>query len=219
MRQPKYGQIINFGLAILIVSLFSLCRLRNTTQLRSGTVDKSKWPVFLQKASGNPTPQWKKIQVYLCASWGAWSLKCNTERLDRQTDNLRQSWSSLKQKMLISLSAHEVGLSIRNTEFCKNDSDSSLGSLTVTRFESSHSVKKVTRVESPFFSTWLESSPSHQISLLESSHWFELRYHSWKLKTVWATFDITFSLQGVPNGEFVVASLYLRETSSLTSMQ
>ena len=36
-----------------MVFLFSLCRLRNTTQLRSGTVDKSKWPVFLQNASGN----------------------------------------------------------------------------------------------------------------------------------------------------------------------
>jgi len=29
--------------------------LRNTTQLRSGAVDKSIWPVFLQNASGNPT--------------------------------------------------------------------------------------------------------------------------------------------------------------------
>ena len=45
----------NCGLTILIVFLFSLCRLRNTTQLRSGTVDKSKWPVFLQNASGNPS--------------------------------------------------------------------------------------------------------------------------------------------------------------------
>jgi len=32
----------------------SLCRLWNTTQLRSGTVDKSKRPVFLQNVSGNP---------------------------------------------------------------------------------------------------------------------------------------------------------------------
>jgi len=39
-NQPKYGQIINCGLTILIVSLFSLCRLRITTQLRSGDVDK-----------------------------------------------------------------------------------------------------------------------------------------------------------------------------------
>ena len=39
-NQPKYGQIINCGLTILIVSLFSLCCLRITTQLRSGAVDK-----------------------------------------------------------------------------------------------------------------------------------------------------------------------------------
>jgi len=54
MSQPKYGQI-NCGLTILIVSLFSPCRLRNTTHFSSGTVDKSKWPVFLQNASGNRT--------------------------------------------------------------------------------------------------------------------------------------------------------------------
>jgi len=54
MSQPKYRQIINCVLTILIVALFFLCRLRITTQLRSGTVDKSKWPVFLQNASGNP---------------------------------------------------------------------------------------------------------------------------------------------------------------------
>jgi len=44
--QQIYWRMINCGLTILIVSLFSLCRLRNTTQLRSGTVDKSKWPYF-----------------------------------------------------------------------------------------------------------------------------------------------------------------------------
>jgi len=49
--------IINCGLTILIVSLFSLCRLRIRTQLRFGTVDKSNWPVFLQNASGNPNSQ------------------------------------------------------------------------------------------------------------------------------------------------------------------
>jgi len=38
--QPKYGKIINCGLTILIVSHLSLCRLRITTQLRSGDVDK-----------------------------------------------------------------------------------------------------------------------------------------------------------------------------------
>jgi len=32
-------------------------------------------------------------------------------------------------------------------------------------------------VVSPFFSTWLESSPSYQKSWLESSHWLESRFH------------------------------------------
>jgi len=59
MNQPKYGQIIDCGLAILIVSLLSLCRLRNTSQLTCDTADQSKWPVFLQNASGNPS--WKQL--------------------------------------------------------------------------------------------------------------------------------------------------------------
>jgi len=54
MSQPKYGQIINCGITILFVSLFSLRRLRITVELWSGAVDKMKWPVFLQNASGNP---------------------------------------------------------------------------------------------------------------------------------------------------------------------
>jgi len=76
--QPKYGQIINCGLTILIVSLFSLCRLRTTTQLRSSTVDISKWPVFLQHASGNPTrgPNYDDLGPYL-SRWqkngGTWT--------------------------------------------------------------------------------------------------------------------------------------------------
>jgi len=61
MKQSKYNQIIeliiiNCGLTILIVSLLSLCRLRNTAQFRSGTVDRWKWPVFLQNESDN---QWR----------------------------------------------------------------------------------------------------------------------------------------------------------------
>ena len=37
---PKYGQIINCDLTILIDSVLSLRRLRMMTQLRSGAVDK-----------------------------------------------------------------------------------------------------------------------------------------------------------------------------------
>ena len=59
--------------------------------------------------------------------------------------------------------------------FCKNDSDSSHWLWP----DSSHSVKIVTRVESQSFSTWLESSPSHQKSWIESSHLLESRHHCW----------------------------------------
>ena len=57
--------------------------------------------------------------------------------------------------------------------YCKNDSDSRHW----LWLESKHFVKNVTRVESPFFLTWLESSPSPHKSWLESSHWLESSYH------------------------------------------
>ena len=92
-----------------------------------------------------------------------WSLKCSITRLVK-TENLRQTWSSLKQEMLISLCAHKLGLSIRGSDFIKITRVSSRW----LWLESSHSVKNVTRVESPSFSTWLESSPSHRKSWIES---------------------------------------------------
>ena len=78
MRQSKYGQIIDCSLTILIVSLFSLCRLRNTTQLRSGTVDKSKWPVFLQNASDNPitTSEGAIVHTVRCHAFPFKSIVC-----------------------------------------------------------------------------------------------------------------------------------------------
>jgi len=53
MSQPKYGQIVNCGLTILIVSLFSCAayELRHSLDL----VLLTKRPVFLQNAFGNPT--------------------------------------------------------------------------------------------------------------------------------------------------------------------
>ena len=45
------------------------------------------------------------------------------------------------------------------------------------RVESFCEKRDSSRVESRFFSTWLESIPSHQKSWLESSHWLESRYH------------------------------------------
>jgi len=54
MTQPKYVQMINCSLTILIVSLFALCRLRITTQITVDTALLAKGLVFLQNASGNP---------------------------------------------------------------------------------------------------------------------------------------------------------------------
>jgi len=53
MSQPKYRQIINCGLTILIVSLFSCAayELRHSLDLALLT----KLQVFLQNAFGNPT--------------------------------------------------------------------------------------------------------------------------------------------------------------------
>jgi len=50
-----------------------------------------------------------------------------------KTENFRQCWSPLKQKMLISLCANSCVCPSGAQRFCKNDSDSNLESLTVTR--------------------------------------------------------------------------------------
>jgi len=69
--KPKYGQIIYCGLAILMVFLFFLCSLQNTTQLRSCTVDDSKWPIFLQNASGNPS-KYSILILFTCSHRSVW---------------------------------------------------------------------------------------------------------------------------------------------------
>jgi len=69
--------------------------------------------------------------------------------------------------------------------FCKNDSDSSLESLIVTRVESFCEKRDSSRIESPSFSTWLESSQSHQKSWLESRyHWCVVKHP--KVKWSWS---------------------------------
>ena len=60
--------------------------------------------------------------------------------------------------MLTSLCANKLGLFIRGSEILQNDSDSRLESLIVTRVDSNHSVKNVTRVET-----------SHHLSQRDSS--------------------------------------------------
>ena len=104
-----------------------------------------------------------KAQISLYASWGNSVLKMqhSTTRQEKQ-----KILSSLKQKMLISLCANELSLSIKNSEILTNDADSSHW----LWLESSHSVKNVIHVESPFFPTWFESNWSHDKSWLDSSY-------------------------------------------------
>ena len=110
----------------------------------------------------------EKSHVYLCASWDAWSLKCNMERLDRQNRKFAPILITTEAKNAHFFKCTRSGFIYQEIrDFVK---------MTLTRV-SSHFVKNVTRVEWTFFSTWLESSPSHQKSWLESSHWLESRYH------------------------------------------
>jgi len=87
-------------------------------------------------------------QVSFCASRGHLILKMqhSTTRQGKQkiSANLDHHWS----KVLISLCANEVVFASGTQRFCKNDPDSSLKSLAVTRVDLSHSVKNVTRNES-----------------------------------------------------------------------
>jgi len=112
-------------------------------------------------------PQWKanhrstSVQVM-----NTWLLGYSTTRLESQKRKFARILIITGRKMIISLYANKLGLWIRGSEIFQK----------WLWLESSHSVKNVTRVESPSFSTWLESSQSHQKSWLESSHWLESRY-------------------------------------------
>jgi len=123
-------------------------------------------------------PQWKvNLRSTSVQVMNTWHLGYSITRLESQNRNLRQFWSLLDQKMIISLYAKKLGLLIRGSEIlqkwlwleCRIIDCASSG---VEPF-----CKNVTRVESPSFSTLLESSQSHQKSWLESSHRLESRYH------------------------------------------
>jgi len=110
----------------------------------------------------------EKSQVYLCASWGVWSLQCSIERLDRQNRKFAPI-------LIITEAKNAHFFKCTRSRFVYQELRDFV-KMTLTRFssnwrwlESSHSVKNVTRVESPFFSTWLEPRQSHQKSWLESS--------------------------------------------------
>jgi len=114
------------------------------------------WPLNESKVSGLP------LQV-----GDIWSLKCSAARLDRQNRKFPP--------ILIIAEAKNAHFFVcKRTGFVHQELRDFV-KMTLTRvsshwvwLESSHFVKNVTRVESPFFSTWLESSPNHQNR--DSSH-------------------------------------------------
>jgi len=127
-------------------------------------------------------PQWKaNLRSTSVQVKNTWPLGYSITRLRVKTENLHQFWSLIDQKWSFLCMQTNWVCRSEPLRFCKNDSESSLESLIVTRVESFCEKHDSRRVESPSFSTWLESSQSHQKSWLESSHWLESRYHCRKL--------------------------------------
>jgi len=98
-----------------------------------------------------------KSQVSLYASWGHLILKMQhsttTQAKQKIYANLDHHWS--KKRSYLCVQTNWVCPS-RTQRFCKNDSDSSLESSTVTRVK--HSVKNVTRLESSHHFSHRDSS-------------------------------------------------------------
>jgi len=128
------------------------------------------------------TPQWKQSLRSSSMQVGeTWSLKCSLARLDSQNRKL-----IIEAIILIITEAKNAYFFVcKRTGFVHQELRDFV-KMTLNWvashwlwLEPCHSVKNVTRVESPFFSTWLESSPSHQKLWLETNHWLESRYHCW----------------------------------------
>ena len=150
-------------------------------------------------------PWWKtKSQAYLWIRYCFNASKVGT--LDLIHKMLHNTTTQSKQKICADLDHHwskkahffvrkQTGfVHQRLRNFVKKDCDSSPESLIVTRVKSSYSLKNVTRVETPPFSTWLASSPNHQKSWLESS-WLTYPLYTallldwrWAIRHPWLTF-------------------------------
>jgi len=119
-----------------------------------------------------------KSQVCLYASWGHLILKMqhSTTRQSKQKISpiLDHHWS--KKSSFLCEQTDWVCPS-GTQRFCKNDSDSILESLTVTRDESLCEKRDSTRVSTFFNVTRVESESSKNVTRVESSHWLESRYH------------------------------------------
>ena len=123
----------------------------------------------------------EKSQVYLCASWGDWSLKSSIERLDKQHRKFATILIITEAKIALFFKCTRSGFVYQKLrDFVK---------MTLTRVSShclwlelSHSVKNVTRLESSNHFSQRDSSrvqvtKNRDLSRVEPSHWLESSYH------------------------------------------
>jgi len=141
---------------LLPTAMITICKYANITLNHD---EVSKYCALL-------TPRWKQsLRSISVQVEDPWSLKCSIERLDRQNRKFAPILIITEEKMLISLCANEVGLSIRNSrDFVK---------MTLTRVIDCGSIRvtiflNVTRVksESPKIVTRVASLTRVTLSLL-----------------------------------------------------
>ena len=117
-----------------------------------------------------------KSQVFLYASWGNLILKM-------QHGTTRQAKQKISATLYHHWSKNAYFFVCKRPEFIHQELKDFV-KMTLTRVESFCEKRDSSQVGSLFFSTWLESGPSHQKSWVESSHWLESRYHCNELKMV-----------------------------------
>ena len=133
------------------------------------------------------TPQWKlSLKSPSMQAGESWSFKFSIARLDKRN----RKFSPIS---IITKAKNDHVFVCPRTGFVHQELRDFV-KLTLTRvlsdwvwLESSHSMKNVTQVEPPFFSTWLESS--HQ------KPWLESRYHWRRLLLIWFRNIVIFLIQ------------------------
>ena len=120
----------------------------------------------------------RKSQDYLCASWCAWSINCSWGRLDRQNRKFAPFLVVTEAKNVFFFKCTRSGFVYQELRDFAKTTLTRVSSHWL-RLESSQVILWKTwlgRVESPFFSTLLESSPSHEKSWLESTRVIDSSY-------------------------------------------
>jgi len=99
---------------------------------------------------------WAPVKWRLFLACGQWCVRVIFVEPESKARVRMESGSS----KIFSSQSHEMNCVCpsRTQRFCKNDSDSNIESLTVTRVESSHSVKNVTQLESSHHFSQCESN-------------------------------------------------------------